>query len=141
MRKNNKRKGFTIVELVIVIAVIAVLAAVMIPTFSGVIGNANDAAAKADAKAVYTDYVADTAADGTTLDNFVIATKNGKDTVYYAVVDGSLKDTEYTTLDDAANTGVLNAWTETAEIVDADNSADGIQMIAGYNIYEVEVDE
>ena len=36
---NNK--GFTIVELVIVIAVIAVLAAVMIPTFSGIIEKAN----------------------------------------------------------------------------------------------------
>lgn len=39
--KNLKRKGFTIVELVIVIAVIAVLAAVLIPTFSNVINKAN----------------------------------------------------------------------------------------------------
>ena len=43
--KNNK-KGFTIVELVIVIAVIAILAAVLIPTFSGVIGKANQSAAQ-----------------------------------------------------------------------------------------------
>lgn len=34
-------KGFTIVELVIVIAVVAILAAVMIPTFSGIIKRAN----------------------------------------------------------------------------------------------------
>ena len=34
--KRNK-KGFTIVELVIVIAVIAILAAVLIPTFSSLI--------------------------------------------------------------------------------------------------------
>ena len=39
MKKNNK-KGFTIVELVIVIAVIAILAAVLIPTFSSVIKKA-----------------------------------------------------------------------------------------------------
>ena len=39
MIKSNK-KGFTIVELVIVIAVIAILAAVLIPTFSTVINNA-----------------------------------------------------------------------------------------------------
>ncbi|MGM9683101.1 MAG: type IV pilin protein, partial [Eubacteriales bacterium] len=32
--KNTKKKGFTIVELVIVIAVIAILAAVLIPTFT-----------------------------------------------------------------------------------------------------------
>ncbi len=38
---HNKKKGFTIVELVIVIAVIAVLAAVLIPTFAGLIEKAN----------------------------------------------------------------------------------------------------
>nr|MBE6545072.1 type II secretion system protein [Oscillospiraceae bacterium] len=40
MKKQN-RKGFTIVELVIVIAVIGILAAVLIPTFSGIIESAN----------------------------------------------------------------------------------------------------
>ena len=38
---KNKCKGFTIVELVIVIAVIAVLAAVAIPTFSAIVKRAN----------------------------------------------------------------------------------------------------
>ena len=37
--KNNK--GFTIVELVIVIAVVAILAAVLIPTFSSIVKKAN----------------------------------------------------------------------------------------------------
>ena len=41
MKKHNK-KGFTIVELVIVIALIAILAAVLIPTFSNVINNAHE---------------------------------------------------------------------------------------------------
>lgn len=40
MKKIN-RKGFTIVELVIVIAVIAILSAVLIPTFSSLIRKAN----------------------------------------------------------------------------------------------------
>ena len=40
MKRTNK-KGFTIVELVIVIAVIAILAAVLIPTFAGIISKAN----------------------------------------------------------------------------------------------------
>ena len=39
--KLNKRKGFTVVELVIVIAIIAVLAAVLIPTFAGLVRKAN----------------------------------------------------------------------------------------------------
>ena len=49
--KTNK-KGFTLVELVIVIAVIAILAAVLIPTFSGIIARANANAAKQRAVAV-----------------------------------------------------------------------------------------
>lgn len=40
----KKKKGFTIVELVIVIAVIAILAAVLIPTFATMISKANDSA-------------------------------------------------------------------------------------------------
>ena len=43
MKKLNK-KGFTIVELVIVIAVIAVLTAVLIPVFSGIIDKAYESA-------------------------------------------------------------------------------------------------
>lgn len=47
--KFNK-KGFTIVELVIVIAVIAILAAVLIPTFSSVTKSAKQSAALQQAK-------------------------------------------------------------------------------------------
>lgn len=43
MKLNNKN-GFTIVELVIVIAVIAILAAVLIPTFASLIQKANESA-------------------------------------------------------------------------------------------------
>ena len=57
MKKMNN-KGFTIVELVIVIAVIAILAAVMIPTFSGVVQKANTSAAIQKAKAIHAEYVA-----------------------------------------------------------------------------------
>ncbi len=39
--KFTRRKGFTIVELVIVIAVVAILAAVLIPTFVSLINDAN----------------------------------------------------------------------------------------------------
>jgi len=48
MKKMNK-KGFTIVELVIVIAVIAILSAVMIPTFSGMTKKAKESAALQEA--------------------------------------------------------------------------------------------
>ena len=41
MKKMNK-KGFTIVELSIVIAVIAILSAVLIPTFSGIVTKSQE---------------------------------------------------------------------------------------------------
>lgn len=52
MKKINK-KGFTIAELAIVIAVIAILAAVMIPTFGNIIKNANQSAALQEATNLY----------------------------------------------------------------------------------------
>ena len=42
--RSKSKKGFTIVELVIVIAVIAILAAVLIPTFSSLLKKANQSA-------------------------------------------------------------------------------------------------
>ncbi len=50
----KNKKGFTIVELVIVIAVIAILAAVLIPTFSGVISKANQSSALQTARSTLT---------------------------------------------------------------------------------------
>ena len=55
--KKRNRKGFTIVELSIVIAVIAILAAVMIPTFANIVGKAKNNAALNNAKSIYTNYV------------------------------------------------------------------------------------
>jgi len=63
MRKTNK-KGFTIVELVIVIAVIAILAAVLIPTFSGVIEKAQESAARQELVNAYKEAYALAISDG-----------------------------------------------------------------------------
>ena len=58
------RKGFTIVELVIVIAVIAILAAVLIPTFSNVISKANESASLQEAKSKFNELYAIDYSDG-----------------------------------------------------------------------------
>ena len=62
MKRNNK-KGFTIVELVIVIAVIGILAGVMIPVFGNVIADANAKAEASSAKAFYTQWLSENADD------------------------------------------------------------------------------
>ena len=59
MKRNNQKRGFTIVELVIVIAVIAILAAVLIPTYANLVKKANEAKAQADAKNLITAMLAD----------------------------------------------------------------------------------
>ena len=91
MNKNKKnRKGFTIVELVIVIAVIGILATVLVPTFSNIVGDANKSAAIQEAKNIYTEYVAEVAKNGEYKDDLVIKTSKGN---YVVVTDGQLAKT------------------------------------------------
>ena len=108
--KMNK-KGFTIVELVIVIAVIAILAGVLIPTFSGIVTRAQTSAAVQEARNMYTEYTGmHDYSNGTTPDkNVVIKVANDK---YVAVAGGKIKaDAVYATEAAviAANIGITDA--------------------------------
>lgn len=67
MRKSNK-KGFTIVELVIVIAVIAILSAVLIPTFGSIVDKANESAALQEASNAYKNALVEVLADDGVID-------------------------------------------------------------------------
>ena len=120
MKKSNK-KGFTLVELIVVIAIMAILAAVLIPTVTNKINDAKKATAKQDCTATAsalasalidkiannTDIPADLRADGADVPatfvegtkiygsetaGFVVVTKV-KDTVFFAQVtkDGAAK--------------------------------------------------
>ena len=51
MKKSNK-KGFTLVELIVVIAIMAILAAVLVPTIVNKINDAKESAAKSDLSTV-----------------------------------------------------------------------------------------
>lgn len=62
MLKKSK-KGFTIVELVIVIAVIGILSAILIPTFANLTIQANDTSKRANLANAYSAYISE-AADG-----------------------------------------------------------------------------
>lgn len=77
--KASKKRGFTIVELVIVIAVIAILAAVLIPTFANIIQKANVANDVALARNMNTILIADEATNGRSTDMYdvLIALEQG----------------------------------------------------------------
>jgi len=67
LRKNNQ-KGFTLIELMIVIAIIGILAAIAIPNFLAYRTRGQDSAAQSEAKNFYNSamaYFADTSTTGT----------------------------------------------------------------------------
>ena len=117
MKKMNK-KGFTIVELVIVIAVIAILAAVMIPTFGGIIERANQSSAMQEATNLYKALLTEEEYNGnldlqtgTAVDLYIVIDEE----YIFAVTDGELelveaKDAAYT----ANPTGYTNVFLKPA---------------------------
>ena len=89
--KRLNKKGFTIVELVIVIAVIAVLAAVLIPTFSNVVDNARESALKSDARNLYTEYLTYQSENGLSISEDIYVEI---DDLWYPVKSGVIQDLE-----------------------------------------------
>lgn len=116
MKKMNK-KGFTIVELVIVIAVIAILAAVMIPTFTGIVDKANQSAVLQEARNYYTEAYADDLMDG--VKNGLNANRlpvTAPDGTYYADGDYALYDgNKWSAVYDEGTWGVVAGDAETAK--------------------------
>ena len=61
---NSRNKGFTLAELLIVVAIIAVLVAVAIPVFTAQLNKAKYAADVANARAIYAELSADFIGNG-----------------------------------------------------------------------------
>lgn len=83
--KKLLNKGFTIVELVIVIAVIGILAAVLIPTFSNVIESAKETADLQEAQSTLKAYTAYMTSKGSPLTDGAVfkIEETGRTYVFY----------------------------------------------------------
>ena len=58
-KKLSKKKGFTLMEMMIVVAIIAILIAIIIPTFKSALDRAHAAADEANLRAYYAEQMAD----------------------------------------------------------------------------------
>ena len=103
MKKSNK-KGFTLVELIVVIAIMAILAAVLVPTITNKIKDANESSAKSSTSALAESIRADIISATTTSDNMF----QGE---YFAVrvTEGTTPKVEIGTIDSSANPRTFTA--------------------------------
>lgn len=102
---KKMKKAFTITELVIVIAVIAILAAVLIPTFTTVVNNANESAAMQEARSEFENFNVEALTSESDVRNFVIKYQKGVSAKpYYFVVENGQFNVDPISLDEGSGT-------------------------------------
>lgn len=113
MNKIKNSKGFTLMEMLIVVAIIAVLVAIAIPTFTSSLNKARVATDEANIRSGYASVMAEILTNQITTED---TTNKGQAVtkVYTLAVDGTIKDNGSTnTADDYSTLGHI----ETGETV------------------------
>jgi len=89
--RNNKKKGFTLIELIIVITIIGVLAVIAVPKFSGVLKDAKAKSDVASAKTIADATYALIAKDGITKATYLAPSELGAEIKAYIQVIPTVK--------------------------------------------------
>ena len=85
MRKMKNKKGFTLMEMLIVVAIIAILIAIAIPTFASSLNKARVATDEANIRSGYAEVMTEVL-----LGNFDVEDVSGSTATYYLQKDGSV---------------------------------------------------
>lgn len=113
MFKKLNKKGFTLAELLVVVAIIGVLVAISIPIFTGQLEKARQATDAANIRAAYAEAaVKSLENDGTAQSvdtQAVMQSATWDDTVYGTTYIGNLKITDITKTKGTAETVTMNA--------------------------------
>lgn len=80
--KLKSRRGFTLVELLVVVAILAILVAISIPMVSSSLDKAKEATDEANVRA----------AEGAAMVDYLTKEKTGSEEYYYDAVTGTVKD-------------------------------------------------
>lgn len=113
MNKKLNKKGFTLMEMLIVVAIIAILVAIAIPTFTKSLNQAKIAADEANLRAYYAEQMANYLVDGTEPKNVPTTGTTAADTVKVAGADYKLQYGTYKAAWDAAKGTYTITYTPT----------------------------
>jgi len=88
MKKLLTKKGFTLIELIVVIAILAILAAILVPSITGYIAEATIAKNRANVRTYYTELALYEAVGGTTAPTAPDASCTSTTTNFSCTIDG-----------------------------------------------------